>query len=203
MIFLTPEEKVLFLAGCGRGGIRTPDTIVCSQCSNPLSYRPHPVSTRSVSGGTLKKEPFLSPAICHFRLKRCESAALSIRTDLPYSIVTAVEFNHQAWDGLVWGHQRPLPLGNLYLPTCVSFGYKYPFVEGRSSFSWEYGMGYFSAVAPGTRTLTRGPDSPSVDEPCGGTLRISGHWILTNVCVTQADSLTSVSSITTGAVASL
>ncbi|KAG9438785.1 hypothetical protein H6P81_021265 [Aristolochia fimbriata] len=106
------------------------------------------------------------------------------------------------------------PLGILYLPTCVGFGYRYPFVEGRSSFSWEYGMGYFSAVAPGTRTLgsrhflypflpcpekasllrpsgpTRGstgiftccpsttpfglilgPDSPSVDEPCGGTLR--------------------------------
>ncbi|KAJ8436655.1 hypothetical protein Cgig2_003034 [Carnegiea gigantea] len=44
------------------------------------------------------------------------------------------------------------PLGILYLPTCVGFGYRYPFVEGRSSFSWEYGMGYFSAVAPGTRT---------------------------------------------------
>ena len=41
------------------------------------------------------------------------------------------------------------PLGILYLPTCVGFGYRYPFVEGRSSFSWEYGMGYFSAVAPG------------------------------------------------------
>ncbi|WZZ86975.1 hypothetical protein YC2023_115554 [Brassica napus] len=64
-------------------------------------------------------------------------------------------------------------------------------------------MGYFSAVAPGTRTLARGifstpsypkktgtpcttpfglilgPDSPSVDEPCGGTLGFSGHWILT------------------------
>lgn len=42
------------------------------------------------------------------------------------------------------------PLGILYLPTCVGFGYRYPFVfvevfvEGRSSFSWEYGMGYFS-----------------------------------------------------------
>ncbi|KAG9455494.1 hypothetical protein H6P81_000002 [Aristolochia fimbriata] len=116
------------------------------------------------------------------------------------------------------------PLGILYLPTCVGFGYRYPFVEGRSSFSWEYGMGYFSAVAPGTRTLARGifstpsypalkkqgiftccpsttpfglilgPDSPSVDEPCGGTLRFSGHWILTNVCVTQADILASASS---------
>ncbi|CAN6452617.1 unnamed protein product [Victoria cruziana] len=37
------------------------------------------------------------------------------------------------------------PLGILYLPTCVGFGYRYPFVEGCSSFSWEYGMGYFSA----------------------------------------------------------
>ena len=25
--------------------------------------------------------------------------------------------------------------------------------------------------------LILGPDSPSVDEPCGGTLRFSGHWI--------------------------
>ncbi|CAN6472096.1 unnamed protein product [Victoria cruziana] len=41
----------------------------------------------------------------------------------------------------------------------------YPFVEGRSSFSWEYGMGYFSAVAPGTRTLARGISStPSYPE---------------------------------------
>ncbi|CAN1149721.1 hypothetical protein LINPERHAP2_LOCUS17171, partial [Linum perenne] len=37
------------------------------------------------------------------------------------------------------------PLGILYLPTCVDFEYMYPFVEGRSSFSWEYGMSYFSA----------------------------------------------------------
>ncbi|PPS08684.1 hypothetical protein GOBAR_AA11954 [Gossypium barbadense] len=79
------------------------------------------------------------------------------------------------------------PLGILYLPTCVGFEYRYPFVEGRSSFSWEYSMGYFSAAAPG-------PDSPFVDEPCGGTLGFSGHWILTNVCVTQADILASASS---------
>ncbi|KAA0037021.1 hypothetical protein E6C27_scaffold86G001080 [Cucumis melo var. makuwa] len=45
----------------------------------------------------------------------------------------------------------------------------YPFVEGRSSFSWEYGIGDFSVIAHGTRTLARGPDSPSVDKPCGGT----------------------------------
>jgi hypothetical protein len=34
-----------------------------------------------------------------------------------------------------------------------------------------------------------------MDEPSGGTLRFSGHWILTNVFVTQANILTSVSSI--------
>ncbi|PPS07119.1 hypothetical protein GOBAR_AA13524 [Gossypium barbadense] len=79
------------------------------------------------------------------------------------------------------------PLGILYLPICVSFRYRYPFVEGCSSFSWEYSMGYFSAVAPG-------PDSPSMDELYGGTLGFSGHWILTNVCVTQADILASTSS---------
>jgi len=28
--------------------------------------------------------------------------------------------------------------------------------------------------------------TPSMDEPCGGTLWFLGHWILTNVCVTQA-----------------
>ncbi|KAL4378393.1 hypothetical protein GQ457_02G018010 [Hibiscus cannabinus] len=33
-----------------------------------------------------------------------------------------------------------VPLGILYLPTCVGFEYRYPFVEGRSSFSWEYSM---------------------------------------------------------------
>jgi len=48
------------------------------------------------------------------------------------------------------------PLGILYLPTCVGFGYKYPFIEGCSSFSWEYGMDYFNVVAPGTQTLARG-----------------------------------------------
>ena len=27
---------------------------------------------------------------------------------------------------------------------------------GSMSFSWEYGMGYFSDIVPGTRTLARG-----------------------------------------------
>ena len=34
-----------------------------------------------------------------------------------------------------------------------------------------------------------------MDEPSGGTQRFSGHWILTNVFVTQANILTSVLSI--------
>ncbi|KAK1304123.1 hypothetical protein QJS10_CPB11g00884 [Acorus calamus] len=54
------------------------------------------------------------------------------------------------------------PLGILYLPTCVGFGYR--------SFELflEYGMGYFSAVAPGTRTLDRGISStPSYPEKAG------------------------------------
>lgn len=34
-----------------------------------------------------------------------------------------------------------------------------------------------------------------MDEPSGGTQQFSGHWILTNVFVTQADILTSVLSI--------
>ncbi|EXC01914.1 hypothetical protein L484_018826 [Morus notabilis] len=113
----------------------------------------------------------------------------------------------------------------MVLRLCGDLCFWYPFVEGRSSFSWEYGIGYFSAVAPcllrpsgptrgstGIFTccpsttpfgLILGPDSPSVDEPCRGTLRFSGHWILTNVCVTQADILASASSTTARAGASL
>ncbi len=50
--------------------------------------------------------------------------------------------------------------------------------------------------------LILGPDSPSLDEPTEGTLRLSGHWILTNVCVTQADILTSALSTSTSVDAS-
>ena len=45
--------------------------------------------------------------------------------------------------------------------------------------------------------LALGPDSPPADEPSGGNLRFSGHWILTNVFATQADILTSASSTPT------
>jgi hypothetical protein len=50
--------------------------------------------------------------------------------------------------------------------------------------------------------LALGPDSPPMDEPCRGTLRFSGHWILTNVFVTQADILTCASSTVTYVTAS-
>ena len=39
-------------------------------------------------------------------------------------------------------------------------------------------------------------------EPCGGTLRFSGHWILTNVFVTQANILASALSTKTSVQAS-
>jgi hypothetical protein len=41
-----------------------------------------------------------------------------------------------------------------------------------------------------------------MDEPSGGTLRFSGHWILTNVFVTQANILTSITSTPTSVKAS-
>ena len=41
-----------------------------------------------------------------------------------------------------------------------------------------------------------------MDEPSGGTQRFSGHWILTNVFVTQADILTSALSTAAPAAAS-
>ena len=44
-------------------------------------------------------------------------------------------------------------------------------------------------------SLILGPDSPFADDPSKGNLRVSEHWILTNVFVTQSDILTSISSI--------
>ncbi|KAK9080970.1 hypothetical protein Scep_031003 [Stephania cephalantha] len=88
----------------GEEGFEPPTPWFVATCSNPLSYRPHPVSTGSVPGSTPKRN--LSSPQPFSGLRRCESAFLSIRTvpseDLPYSIVTAVEFNHQVRDGLVW-----------------------------------------------------------------------------------------------------
>ena len=62
----------------------------------------------------------------------------------------------------------------------------------------EYSTGILTCFPSTTPVgLALGPDSPSMDEPSGGILRFSGHWILTNVCVTQADILTSASSTVT------
>ncbi len=48
----------------GEEGFEPPTPWFVATCSNPLSYRPHSVSTGSVPGSTLKKkEPLLSPAI--------------------------------------------------------------------------------------------------------------------------------------------
>ncbi|KAF8712678.1 hypothetical protein HU200_028439 [Digitaria exilis] len=91
---------------------------------------------------------------------------------------------------------------------------------GFKKLRWNTGRvkGKNHAAALGTRTSARGifstpsypekagspcPDSPSVDEPCGGNLGFSGHWILTNVFVTQADILASASSTPAFAFASL
>ncbi|CAN0447064.1 unnamed protein product, partial [Ascophyllum nodosum] len=52
-------------------------------------------------------------------------------------------------------------------------------------------------------SLALGPDLPPADEPSGGNLRFSGHWILTDVFATQADILTSASSTSTYANASI
>lgn len=66
MIFLPPEVKERpfpFWKVVGEEGFEPPTPWFVATCSNPLSYRPHPVSTGSVPGSTLKKEPFLSSAI--------------------------------------------------------------------------------------------------------------------------------------------
>jgi hypothetical protein len=43
-------------------------------------------------------------------------------------------------------------------------------------------------------SLILGPDSPFADDPAKGNLRVSEHWILTNVFATQSDILTFISS---------
>ncbi|XLT76674.1 hypothetical protein HN873_032948 [Arachis hypogaea] len=64
----------------GEEGFEPPTPWFIATCSNPLSYRPHPVSTGSVSRSTLKlkKGNLPSPQPFHFGLRRCESASLSL-----------------------------------------------------------------------------------------------------------------------------
>lgn len=70
MIFLPPEgREIPFLAGfVGEEGFEPPTPWFVATCSNPLSYRPHPVSTGSVPRSTLKKGTFPLPS--QFRLKK-------------------------------------------------------------------------------------------------------------------------------------
>ena len=52
----------------GEEGFEPPTPWFVATCSNPLSYRPHPVSTGSVPGSTLKKRNLSSPQ--SFRVKK-------------------------------------------------------------------------------------------------------------------------------------
>ncbi|KAL1120438.1 hypothetical protein V6Z11_D01G165600 [Gossypium hirsutum] len=62
----------------GEEGFEPPTPWFVATCSNPLSYRPHLVTTCSIPKSTLKKGTF--PPSIHFGLRRCESAFLYIRT---------------------------------------------------------------------------------------------------------------------------
>ena len=79
--FSYPQRERHFPFGpvVGEEGFEPPTPWFVATCSNPLSYRPHPVSTGSVPGSTLKKGTFPLPS--RFGLRRCESAFLSIRTE--------------------------------------------------------------------------------------------------------------------------
>ncbi|TYJ49671.1 hypothetical protein E1A91_A01G151200v1 [Gossypium mustelinum] len=72
------ERSFPFGPVVGEEGFEPPTPWFVATCSNPLSYRPHLVSTRSIPRSTLKKRNLSSPS--HFGLRRCESAFLSIRT---------------------------------------------------------------------------------------------------------------------------
>jgi hypothetical protein len=52
----------------GEEGFEPPTPWFVATCSNPLSYRPHSVSTGSVPGSTLKKRNLCSPQ--PFRVKK-------------------------------------------------------------------------------------------------------------------------------------
>ena len=153
--FSYPQREKSFPFGpvVGEEGFEPPTPWFVATCSNPLSYRPHPVSTGSVPGSTLKKKKSLSSpqpfrvkkmgkrlslykngafrgvkwerrdviigvlnkttfsffSFSHWKRKKWEVLRFLsfwrraiFPQDLPYSIVTAVEFNHQVRDGLVW-----------------------------------------------------------------------------------------------------
>ncbi|KAK8349370.1 hypothetical protein V6Z12_A06G136100 [Gossypium hirsutum] len=70
------ERSFLFGPIVGEEGFEPSTLWFVATCSNPLSYRPHLVSTGFVPKRTLKKRTF--PLPIHFELRRCESAFLFI-----------------------------------------------------------------------------------------------------------------------------
>lgn len=68
--FSYPQRERYFPFGpvVGEEGFEPPTPWFVATCSNPLSYRPHPVSTGSVPGSTLKKRNLSSPQ--PFRVKK-------------------------------------------------------------------------------------------------------------------------------------
>lgn len=69
-LFSYPQRGRYFPFGpvVGEEGFEPPTPWFVATCSNPLSYRPHPVSTGSVPGSTLKKRNLSSPQ--PFRVKK-------------------------------------------------------------------------------------------------------------------------------------
>ncbi|XAR50475.1 hypothetical protein NMG60_11004812 [Bertholletia excelsa] len=74
----TQERSFPFGPVVGEEGFEPPTPWFVATCSNPLSYRPHPVSTGSVPGSTLTSKKGTFPLPSHFGLRRCESAFISI-----------------------------------------------------------------------------------------------------------------------------
>ncbi|RZR80436.1 hypothetical protein BHM03_00006484 [Ensete ventricosum] len=123
MIFLPPPQRERsFPKGkvVGEEGFEPPTPWFVATCSNPLSYRPHPASTGSVPGSTLKKEPFLSSAIS-FRVKKMNKVQISrsvrmpqLHTSLHFHLTPIVMINGSSRRDLILDSQyfcRSIPPG--------------------------------------------------------------------------------------------
>jgi len=91
-----------------------------------------------------------------------------------------------------------LPTGRCYqLPAVMSIGPPHLSLLRPSLVSLSHDLGAGISTSCPSLTpfgLSLGLDSPHADEPAVGTLRLSGHQILTDVFATYADILTSASS---------
>ena len=176
-----------------------------------------------VTATLLRGHPFSRSygAILPSSLERVISRPLVCSTHLPVSVSGTGYFRlydsasfsrkfdeigrHTYWMGLYeplqYNAESRLGSGKVFLPSLSH-------LERVRQIRWRFPLDFFvpwyrSKISTGILTclpsttpfgLILGPDSPSLDEPTEGTLRLSGHWILTNVCVTQADILTSAPS---------